>query len=165
MQEKYFVNAHNFSKLFEIIYDKFISIAELHDFPQSNIGLSKFLGHEHDGRVRAWKGGQWPNAHDCWIIHKKLDIPLQFILTGQYKEETLRQNTPESAPDQKRETEEFLRQRIADLENTLAAMQKTISTQDDMLNMYKERDKFPTASDAAIPTSAADVRMSQPTSK
>jgi hypothetical protein len=81
-QEKIFVNPLKFTQHYKIIYDKFIFVAgDL--WPHSNIGFSKFLGHDHDGRVRAWKKGQWPSAYDCWIIHQKLGFNLQWLLTGE----------------------------------------------------------------------------------
>ncbi|MDR1359632.1 MAG: hypothetical protein LBJ82_01510, partial [Deltaproteobacteria bacterium] len=94
------MNSKTFSQLFDIVYDKFIEMAGSQGFPKSNLGFSKFLGHEHDGRVRAWKGGQWPNAQDCWLIHKKLDMPLPLILTGQNEDETPRGSSPQPEREQ-----------------------------------------------------------------
>jgi hypothetical protein len=73
----------NFIQLYEIIYNKFISISAETKWIASNIGFSKFLGHSHNGKVQAWSKGQWPNAYDCWVIHQKLGFRLEWLLTGE----------------------------------------------------------------------------------
>ena len=128
------MDAQNFSQLFKIIYDKFIAVAKIHGFKESNIGFSEFLGHEHDGRVRAWKGGQWPNAQDCLLIADKLDFDLKWIITG--KEELLRQDQPEGKPVQDGETAHLL-QPIAALERENDLLRKLLAEKDKRLALYE----------------------------
>lgn len=73
----------NFSHLFDIIYDKFIELCKNSGTPSGTLTFGKFLGHGHDGRVRAWKKGQWPSAEDCWTIEKKLGFNLRWLITGE----------------------------------------------------------------------------------
>ncbi|GAB7511255.1 hypothetical protein [Bilophila wadsworthia] len=73
----------DFSYLFDIIYDKFIESCRRSGTPSGTLALGKFLGHGHDGRVRAWKKGQWPSAEDCWTIEKKLGFNLRWLITGE----------------------------------------------------------------------------------
>jgi hypothetical protein len=47
-----------------------------------------------------------------------------------------------------------LRQRIVDLGKIVAAQEKTIAAQEEMIRVYKERERFPTATGAPTPTSA-----------
>ncbi|MFV0422276.1 hypothetical protein [Oleidesulfovibrio sp.] len=77
------MNKRDFKELFEIIYDKFISSFADGNWPESKIGFSKFLAHEHNGKVQAWSKGQWPSAYDCWILHQKMGFNLEWLLTGQ----------------------------------------------------------------------------------
>lgn len=70
----------DFSELFEIIWNKFIPAkGERKSLPS----FASYLGHEHKGRVTAWSKGQWPSAHDCWIIHQKMGFGLEWLLTGE----------------------------------------------------------------------------------
>ena len=73
----------NFSYLFDIIYDKFIELCKSSGTTPGTLTFGKFLGHGHDGRVRAWKKGQWPSAEDCWTIEKKLGFNLRWLITGE----------------------------------------------------------------------------------
>lgn len=73
----------DFSKNFQLVYDKFIEhLAEHKKFP-SLAELGRFLGHGHDGKVRAWKKGQWPSAEDCALIEKLLGFDLRWLVTGE----------------------------------------------------------------------------------
>lgn len=73
----------DFSQSYDIIYDNFIKSDVASSFPRSRTGLARFLGHGHDGKVRAWEKGQWPSAYDCWVIHKKMGFCLEWLLTGE----------------------------------------------------------------------------------
>jgi hypothetical protein len=137
----------NFLQLFEIIKNKFILEYEGKD---GITAMADFFGHGHKGKVTAWSKGQWPNAQDCWLIHKKLGIPLQLILTGQSDGE------PQRGTTQTADTAEVtvLRQRIEDMGKIVAAQEKTIAAQEETIRVYKERERFPTATGARTPTSA-----------
>lgn len=75
--------ARDFSKAFEIVYDKFAKLQDASSKKSSVLAFGKFLGHGHDGRVKAWKGGQWPSAEDCWELSKILEIDLLWLVTGE----------------------------------------------------------------------------------
>ena len=70
----------NFTQLFEIIKNKFILE---HKGKDSLPALAEFLGHGHKGKVTAWSNGQWPNAQDCWMLHRKMGFTLEWLLTGE----------------------------------------------------------------------------------
>ncbi|MCX4310703.1 MAG: hypothetical protein OSJ28_10525 [Desulfovibrio sp.] len=71
----------NFTCLFEIIRNKFIEQQSGKSITMK--ALAKFLGHEHDGKVTAWKKGQWPSAEDITIIHDKLGFNYRWLLLGE----------------------------------------------------------------------------------
>lgn len=73
----------DFSQLYKVIYDKFIKICSETDAPSGSLAFGKFLGHGHDGKIRAWKKGQWPSAEDCWTLEKKLGFDLRWLVTGE----------------------------------------------------------------------------------
>ncbi len=73
----------NFTKLFNIIYDKFIVNFSTNDSGRALMSFARFLGHGHDGKVRAWKKGQWPSAEDCWLISEKMGFSLRWLVTGE----------------------------------------------------------------------------------
>lgn len=84
----------NFSELYEIIRNKFILE---HGGKDSLPAMAEFLGHSHKGKVTAWSKGQWPSAQDCWILHKKMGLNLEWLLTGEGDlfAEKQRHNEPE----------------------------------------------------------------------
>lgn len=73
----------DFSLLFEIIYEKYSDIAISMGSNPSVLGFSKFLGLKNDGKVKAWKKGQWPSAKDCWWLAKKFNLNIEWLLTGE----------------------------------------------------------------------------------
>ena len=73
----------NFSEKFDTIYELYSAIAHESGTIPSNLSFSRFLGHEHDGRVRAWKKGQWPSAEDIWNIHQKIGLSLVWLVSGE----------------------------------------------------------------------------------
>ena len=75
--------SRDFSEQFVIIYDKFIELMAANGKKASVLSFGKFLGHGHDGKVKAWKGGQWPSAEDCWTLEKKLKYSLRWLVTGE----------------------------------------------------------------------------------
>lgn len=76
---------NDFSQHFVLLYDKFCELTKSSGARDSNLAFARFLGHEHDGKVRAWKKGQWPSAEDCWILHRKLGCSLEWLVSGQGK--------------------------------------------------------------------------------
>ena len=137
MQEKNIVSGKVFKQHFEIIYNKFLECADKNLWAHSEIGFWKFLGHENEGRVRAWKKGQWPARDDCWTLHKKLGCNLNWIVSG------------EGEPFQHKECVETAteyKDKIARLEKQLLEMQErleketTINTlQAKLLSEYEEK--------------------------
>lgn len=71
----------DFTYLFEIIRNKFIEQQSGKSITMK--ALAGFLGHEHDGKVTAWKKGQWPSAEDITIIHDKLGFNYRWLLLGE----------------------------------------------------------------------------------
>lgn len=72
----------DFSLLFEIIYEKYSDIAISMGSNPSVLGFSKFLGLKNDGKVKAWKKGQWPSAEDLASMHEKLGFSYRWLVTG-----------------------------------------------------------------------------------
>lgn len=71
----------DFTQLFETIRNKFIEQQTGKSITMK--ALANFLGHEHDGKVTAWKKGQWPNAEDIAAIHDKLGFNYRWLLIGE----------------------------------------------------------------------------------
>lgn len=47
------------------------------------IAFARFLNHAHDGKVNAWRKGQWPSADDIVAIHDKLGFSYRWLLNGE----------------------------------------------------------------------------------
>lgn len=47
------------------------------------IAFARFLNHAHDGKVNAWRKGQWPSADDIVTIHDKLGFSYRWLLNGE----------------------------------------------------------------------------------
>jgi transcriptional regulator with XRE-family HTH domain len=79
---------------------------------------------------------------------KSPGMNINWLLTGEgemlREQEQLGENVDASA----------LRQRIEDMGKIVAAQEKTIAAQEEMIRVYKERERFPTATGARTPTSA-----------
>lgn len=101
--------SRDFSQYYEIIYDKFINTPETQ---QGRAALARFLGHGHDGKVRAWEKGQWPNAEDIATIHQRLGFSYRWLITGEGEPFDRDMRQEESA----RAENELLKVRLAELE-------------------------------------------------
>lgn len=85
----------NFSELFELIYKKFI---ENYSGKIASLGaFATYLGHTHNGKVNAWKKGQWPSAEDIAVIHDKLGFDFRWLLTGEGNPLEIPPKEPDSA--------------------------------------------------------------------
>ncbi len=73
----------NFSDFFLVIFQKFSDEAQKSGIKPNTATFARFLGHKHDGRVRAWRNGQWPSAEDVWILHDKLGFAYAWLLIGE----------------------------------------------------------------------------------
>ncbi len=94
--------SRDFSQLFEIIRNKFIQGQA--GKPITMKAFAQFLGHEHDGKINAWRKGQWPSAEDIAILHDKLGFNYRWLLTG---EGTPRENRQTDTQFFKTELEEI----------------------------------------------------------
>lgn len=73
----------SFEQHYKIIYDKFIECFSSDEFTRTTSGFVRFLGHTHDGKVRAWRKGQWPSSGDCGQISEKMGFSLRWLLAGE----------------------------------------------------------------------------------
>ncbi|SBW07792.1 conserved hypothetical protein [uncultured delta proteobacterium] len=126
----------NFSDMFDIIFEVYRSHARAAGISPSNVSFARFLGHDHDGRVRAWKKGQWPSADDLWQMHQKLGFSLQWLVSG---EGGPFETTPSEAPavqDVSSGSAETKISRIEQLERDIARKSEELE------KAGKERDKL-----------------------
>lgn len=75
----------NWSQHFEIVYKKFYTSMLGHGAAPNAISqrtLATFL-HVSNGKVDAWKRGQWPSAEDLAVIAEKLGFSYRWLVTGQ----------------------------------------------------------------------------------
>lgn len=75
------------------------------------IAFARFLNHAHDGKVNAWRKGQWPSADDIVVIHDKLGFSYRWLLNG------------EGEPLENQDTSGVERERMARLEARLEALE------------------------------------------
>jgi phage repressor protein C with HTH and peptisase S24 domain len=101
------VKKKNFTQQFEIIRNKFI--AGEGGKNSTLLAFAHFLGHTHDGKVNAWKKGQWPSADDITSIHDRLGFAYRWLLTGEGEmfDDIPTANIPISAPDTEAENKEL----------------------------------------------------------
>lgn len=89
-------NRDNTPSFFDKIFDFFMSI-EGEEFYQSKglQGFAEFLGIKR-GKVYAWKEGRFPAAEDLAILHEKLGISCEWMLTqkGSMREPAWKQGVP-----------------------------------------------------------------------
>ena len=90
-----------FSEKFAIIYNSYCAAMSAIGKKPSYLSFGQFLGHAHEGRVRAWKNGQWPNTEDVGKIHKKLGFSLRWLVLeeGEPFEENNPINLSETTPE------------------------------------------------------------------
>ena len=75
----------NWSQGFEIVYKKFCRLLMERDVAAHEIsqrGLAVFLGISQ-GKLTAWKAGQWPAAQDLATIAQKLNFSYRWLVTGE----------------------------------------------------------------------------------
>lgn len=75
------------------------------------IAFARFLNHAHDGKVNAWRKGQWPSADDIVAIHDKLGFSYRWLLNG------------EGEPLENQDSYGVERERMAGLEARLEALE------------------------------------------
>jgi len=124
----------NFSEQFDTIYEWYSVIARESGTIPSNLSFSRFLNHEHDGRVRAWKRGQWPSAEDIWDIHQKMGFSLGWLVSGEG--EPFAEHGPDTRPHTPEAGAEARVSRVEQLEREIAQRTKELAQTVD------ERDKL-----------------------
>lgn len=115
----------DFSLLFEIIYEKYSDIAISMGSNPSVLGFSKFLGLKNDGKVKAWKKGQWPSAKDCWWLAKKFSLNIEWLLTGEGNPFDEKHAETHELPSQ--EEYETLKGKITELERENAELRSRLN--------------------------------------
>ena len=73
----------NFSEMFAALYACYGENSRAKGTTPSYLSFARFLGHGHEGRIRAWKKGQWPSAEDIWQLHLKLGFSLRWLVSGE----------------------------------------------------------------------------------
>lgn len=74
-----------FSYSFEIIYKKYLSLAESRGAPKKELSINslmRFLG-VSSGKLFSWKKGQWPLAADIETIAERLGLSYRWLVTGE----------------------------------------------------------------------------------
>lgn len=153
----------DFSDFYTIIYKKYLAIAADLSLRSSKRQFAIFLEHDNDGKVRSWEKGQWPGTDDCWTLHKKLGCRLEWLLTGKgepWPEEDRAALVKSVAHDTRvqavagavdavagslsrpgdddprvREAE----RQIEELRRQVEDLRTTISTQNELIAIYRER--------------------------
>ena len=90
----------NFSQQFEMIYEKYCSLAAANGVHGRNINkleMARFLG-VSQGKMQAWQRGQWPHAEDLATIAERLGFPYRWLVTGEGDPEGADAPTPGAAP-------------------------------------------------------------------
>lgn len=102
----------NFSQRFNLIYEKFCSMAKPLGLPASKIAFARFVN-STQGKMQAWEKGQMPAAADIKTIHDKLGFAYDWLISG---DGPMFDNGDNAAtPDV-----DALKARVATLENELA---------------------------------------------
>lgn len=122
--------------MFDIIFEVYRSHARTAGISPSNVSFARFLGHDHDGRVRAWKKGQWPSAEDLWQMHQKLGFSLQWLVSGEGEPFDPAASDPAAAQDASSGSAEEKISRIEQLETDIARKSEELE------KAGRERDKL-----------------------
>ena len=110
----------NFSQHFEIIYNAFSKAETLQRRRPSNASLGRLLGHPSDGKVKAWKSGQWPSAEDLWRLEKQFGFSLRWLVTGEGDPYGQEGGTAAASADDSDEGVQALQARMQEMERELA---------------------------------------------
>lgn len=87
----------NFNQHFVFIYNIFSESEKKQRRRPSNASLARFLGHSGDGKVKAWKAGQWPSAEDIAALEKIFGLSLRWLVTGEGKPYEMEHARPDEA--------------------------------------------------------------------
>ena len=117
----------NFSEFYKIMHERYLSLSASDVHGKSKIGLARCLGISQ-GRMQHWEKGQWPSAADCWNISQKLEIRLEWIVTGEGP--MLATDSEPPAPNHPHIDEELLLQMSDLLEDFLKSAGKDLSFRD-----------------------------------
>lgn len=75
-------NKRNWSKQYEIIYNIFCKKNHSNDNKPTIRGFCDLLGISL-GKRQKWEAGQWPNADDLLVLHKKMGFSYEWLVTGE----------------------------------------------------------------------------------
>ena len=139
----------DFKKHFEFIYSQFKKLAEDHGTVASRLGLARYLDLSH-GKITAWDKGQWPSAEDCWLLHQKFGLSLEWLISGEGEprtdegDELLLKSVSydtmvKAVAGQAPLPEKAEAARVAELELVVADLRRTVAAQEELLAVYRER--------------------------